>query len=94
MSCGVLVLSVIALGVRRAGYPYVPQPISGVLEAFVEPGAAAWWLTLGGPFRTLPSDLAGHAVLVLSNTAFWIVIWGIGTAIWTLAVRAVRGAKR
>jgi hypothetical protein len=92
-SGGVLVLTVLVMALRRAGYPYVPRPISAVLEAFVEPGAALWWLTLGGPFRTSPADLAGLAVLVLGNTAFWVVLWVIGAATWKLAVRTGRQAR-
>ena len=88
-----LLLTLIAVGVRRAGYPYVPRPISAVLDAFVEPGAALWWLTLGGPFRTSPTDLAGLAVLVLGNTAFWVVLWLIGATTWRVAVRARRQAR-
>jgi hypothetical protein len=89
----VLLLTLIAVGVRRAGYPYVPRPISAVLDAFVEPGAGLWWLTLGGPFRTSPADLAGLAVLVLGNTAFWVVLWLIGATTWRVAVRARRQAR-
>jgi hypothetical protein len=91
LSFGLLVLSVIAIGVRAAGYPeYVPRAIAGALDCFIEPGAAVWWMTIGKAFQAFPSDLAGYAVVLVANTALWTAACAIFTAIGRAAVRTVR----
>ena len=95
LSLGVLGLSVIATAVRAARYPAsVPQTIAFALVDFIEAGTAVWWLTLGGPFRTVPSDWLGYAVVVAANTVFWSLAGGLVIAIFTAGVRAVRRSRQ
>jgi hypothetical protein len=91
LAFGFFVMSVAAIAVRALNYPgYVPRPIVHVLEPFVEPGMAIWWLTIGKAFQAFPSDWAGRAVAALSNTAFWLLVCAIGAALWRGGLRAVR----
>jgi hypothetical protein len=72
LSLGLLVLSVIAVCVRVAGYPeYVPRAIASALDYFIEPGAVVWWMTMGKVFQGFPSNLAGYIVVSVGNTAVW-----------------------
>jgi hypothetical protein len=91
VSSGLLVLSMIAIGVRVAGYPeYVPRAIAGFLDDFVEPGSALWWMTTGGVFQAFPSDAAGYAVVSIGNTAAWMVAWAVCASLVRLVARAAR----
>lgn len=92
---GLLLLSVIAIAVRVAGYPqYVPHAIAGALDFFIEPGAAVWWMTIGKAFQAFPTDLVGYVVTSVANTAIWTMACAIFTAVGRVAVRAVRRDKQ
>lgn len=91
LSFGLLVLSVIAVGVRVAGYPeFVPRAIARGLDYFIEPGAAVWWITIGKAFQAFPTDLAGYVVVSVSNTAVWTTACAIFAAIGRVGIRAAR----
>jgi hypothetical protein len=91
LSFGLLVLSVIAIGVRVAGYPQlVPRAIASTLDYFIEPGAAVWWMTIGKAFQAFPSDLAGYVVVSVANTALWTTACAIFIAVGRVAVLAAR----
>ena len=91
LSFGLLVLSVIAIGVRVAGYPqFVPRAIASTLDYFIEPGAAVWWMTIGKAFQAFPSDLAGYVVVSVANMALWTTACTICIAVGRVAVRAAR----
>jgi hypothetical protein len=84
----VAALSSAAVAVRAAGRPEaVPSALFALLIQFVEPGAAVWWFTLGGPFRAFPSDPEGYAVVVAGNTVCWMLAA-------LVLVFVVRGALR
>jgi hypothetical protein len=59
-----------------------------VAEAFAWPGTTAWWLTLGGPFQTLPETPTGQAFAVITNAAIWLLLG------WLLRVTARAVASR
>ena len=95
ISLGLLLLSVVAIGVRVAGYPeYVPRAIAAALDFFIEPGAAVWWMTIGKAFQAFPTDLVGYGVVSVANTVMWTMACAIVTAVGRVAVRAVRGDKQ
>jgi hypothetical protein len=92
VSFGFLIVSVVAIAVRVAGYPaYVPRAIASILDYFIEPGAAVWWMTIGKAFQAFPSDLLGYVVLSVANTAFWTTACALVTAVGRVAIRAARG---
>ena len=91
LTLGFFVASAAAVTVRALSYPeYVPRPAVDILEPFVEPGLAIWWLTIGKAFQAFPSDGAGRAVAVLGNTAFWVAVCAIGVALWRAGVGFAR----
>ena len=95
VACGLLLLSVIAIAVRVAGYPAsVPRAIVRALGYFIEPGAAVWWMTIGKAFQAFPTDLAGYVVTSVANTVLWTAACAIFAAVGRVAVRAVRREKR
>jgi len=85
------VTSVAAIAVRAAQYPdYVPRSIVEVLEYFIEPGLAIWWLTIGKAFQAFPSDWEGRTAAIVANTAFWTLVCALCLLLWRGAVRTVR----
>ena len=89
LSFGLLIVSVIAIGVHVAGYPeYVPRAIANTLDYFIEPGAAVWWMTIGKAFQAFPSDLTGYLVVSIGNTAIWTAACALVTAVGRFGVRA------
>jgi hypothetical protein len=60
---------------------WLRNPIAG----FVEPGATAWWLTLGGPFQTGPRTLGGIAWAAIANTAIWVAVVALARLIVRIA---------
>jgi hypothetical protein len=68
--------------IRATGYPApIPQAITWALTAFVEPGLAIWWLTVGGAFQGFPSDGSGYLVAAGGNIAFWLLVAALATAL-------------
>jgi hypothetical protein len=89
ISVGILVLSITAVAVRVCGYPdSVPRAVAGSLDAFVEPGAAVWWVTLGHAFQAFPTALPGYVVVASSNTVMWVMLCAICMAAGRAAIRA------
>lgn len=73
-------VSLAALVLRLLGRPaWLPVPVKHALDAWLEPGLAVWWVTLGGPFQHAPTALGGYAVTLAGNVAFW------GCAAWLCA---------
>jgi hypothetical protein len=91
LSFGLLILSVIAVGVRVAGYPeYVPRVIVTAVDYFIEPGAAVWWMTIGKVFQAFPSDCVGYGMVSVANTVVWTTACVIVTTVGRVGVRTVR----
>ena len=91
LAFGLLIVSVVAIGVRVAGYPeYVPGAVARTLEYFIEPGAAVWWMTIGKAFQAFPSDPMGYVVVSVANTAIWTTACVLVTAVGRVGVRAAR----
>jgi hypothetical protein len=44
-----------------------------IAQRIAAPGTTIWWLTLGGPFRTVPTTAGGIAFAGLANAASWLV---------------------
>jgi hypothetical protein len=85
----VAIVSMLSIAARVSGYPAtIPRPVVGLLERTLEPGAAVWWFTLGGPFESFPSDLGGYAVTVLGNVACWCLAWMVVRTIGRRLIRA------
>jgi hypothetical protein len=64
----------------------IPSIVRGPLSDFVQPGISIWWLTLGGPFRTIPFSASGIAFAAVTNAALWLLVCLLGTVI----VRAIQ----
>ena len=67
--------------------------IRGPLSDFVQPGIAIWWLTLGGPFRTIPYSASGIAFAAAANAAFWMLVLWFGAVI-VRAIQNMLAARR
>ena len=65
----------------------IPSIFRGPLSDFVQPGISIWWLTLGGPFRTIPFSASGIAFAAVANTVLWLLVCLLVASI----VRAIRG---
>ena len=54
----------------------MPSVARDPLSDFVQPGAAVWWLVLGGPFRSAPHSATGIAFAAIANALLWLLeIW-------------------
>jgi hypothetical protein len=91
LALGLLVLSIVALGVRVTGYREpVPLVSATFFDDFLEPGTAVWWMTIGKVFQAFPSDFTGYVVVSVANAALWTLACWLVAAIGKLAVRASR----
>lgn len=71
----------------------IPGWLANLLGDFVEPGAAVWWLSLGGAFQAFPDGGEGYAVVVAANTAFWLLVAAIVAPLARLAYRFTHRPK-
>ena len=69
----------------------LPSVARNPLLAFVQPGVTAWWLVLGGPFRSGPTSPSGIAFAAAANAALWWLVLWLGVTI-TCAVRRMFAA--
>jgi len=69
----ILALSVTGAVARASGCPEaMPSWLAFALDQFIEPGAAAWWFTMGGVFQAFPSTAAGYLVVpAMATAAAW-----------------------
>jgi len=95
LSVTLLLLSILAVAVRVAGYPTsVPRVLAIFLDSFIEPGSTLWWLTIGGAFEGFPHSPFGYAIAIVGNTAFWFVAVVICAALCKVGYRTVRGLRQ
>jgi hypothetical protein len=74
----VLAIASGAVLVLLASRVVIPSFVRGPLSDFVQPGITIWWLTLGGPFRTIPHSAWGIAFAAATNAALWLLVFWLG----------------